>query len=60
VIVPVGASLPLPPPFSRTTAREQDREVMLRLINDLWFCWSTAFPAPAGKNDAVCFKDPTP
>jgi len=56
----VGVNIPLPPPFSMTQLREQDPEIIVQLINDLGFCWSTTFPAPALENDADRFKDKTP
>jgi cysteine-rich repeat protein len=56
----VGVNIPLPPPYSMSQLREQDPEVIVQLINDLGFCWSTSFPAPAGENAADRFKDKTP
>jgi hypothetical protein len=56
----VGANIPMAVPFSMTQQREQDPEVVVQLINDLGFCWSTTFTAPALENDADRFKDKTP
>jgi hypothetical protein len=56
----VGVNIPMPVPFSMTQQREQDPEVVVQLINDLGFCWSTTFTAPALENDADRFKDKTP
>jgi cysteine-rich repeat protein len=55
-----GLNIPMPTPFSLTQQREQDPEVVVQLINDLGFCWSTTFVAPALENDADRFKDKTP
>lgn len=60
IFTAVGVNLPLPPPFSMTQLEEQSPEVVVQLINDQGFCWSTAFPAPAKENDADRFKDTTP
>jgi len=59
-VMAVGVNIPMPPPFSGTNLREQDPEVVVQLINDLGFCWSTTFTAPAIKNEAERFKDKTP
>ena len=59
-VTAVGVNIPMPPPFSGTKLREQDPEVVVQLINDLGFCWSTTFTAPAIKNDAERFKDKAP
>jgi hypothetical protein len=52
--------LPVPVPFDMTQYFQQDPEVVVQLVNDLGFCWTSTFGSPAVKNTAELFKDKQP
>jgi cysteine-rich repeat protein len=55
-----GMQLPVPVPFDMTQYFQQDPEVVVQLVNDLGFCWTSTFGSPAVKNTAELFKDKQP
>jgi cysteine-rich repeat protein len=59
-VTATGVNIPMPAPFSMTQFLGQDPEVVVQLINDLGFCWSSTYSAPAATNTVSRFKDKTP
>jgi hypothetical protein len=55
-----GIPLVMPIPYSVTEIFDQDPEVLVQLVNDLGFCWTSTFGSPAVKNTVEIFKDKSP
>jgi hypothetical protein len=55
-----GMAIPMPTPFAPGQYFEQDPNVVVQLINDLGFCWTSTFATPGLKNIGTAFKDRSP